>query len=47
MTEHSQLASAVLVTVFAVGILLAAQIFTQNQSARMPGATTYIALLPP
>jgi hypothetical protein len=35
------------VTVFAAGILLAGQIFTQNESARMPGATIYIASLPP
>jgi hypothetical protein len=47
MTEHSQLASAVLVTVFAAGILLAGQIFTLSQSARFHGTTIYVASLPP
>ena len=46
MSEHSQLASAMLVVTFAAGMFIAGQMFTGYQSARVAASSTYIASFP-
>jgi hypothetical protein len=47
MSEHSQLASAMLAIGFAAGMLLAGDIFIRHQSAEFAASGIYLALLPP
>jgi hypothetical protein len=47
MSEHSQLASAMLAIGFAAGMLLAGDIFIRHQSADLATPAIYLASLPP
>jgi hypothetical protein len=47
MTEHTQLANAVLVIVFAAAISLAGQLLIRNQSVLAPNPAPYVIPLPP
>jgi hypothetical protein len=47
MSEHSQLASAMLAIGFAAGMLLAGDIFIRNQSVDLATPAIYLASLPP
>jgi hypothetical protein len=44
MSEHSQLANAMLVILFAAGMFVAAERFLGYQSTRVAASTTYVTL---
>jgi hypothetical protein len=46
MSEHSQLASAMLVLTFAAGMFIAGQMFMGYQSTRVAASTAYVASFP-
>ena len=46
MSEHSQLASAMLVLAFAAGMFIAGQMFTGYQSTRVAASSTFVASFP-
>jgi hypothetical protein len=46
MSEHSQLASAMLVVTFAAGMFIAGQMFMGYQSTRVAPSPSYVASFP-